>query len=473
MAEAIVDAMGEVLARWTIGTAAAPAASMWNAELGDAPGEAELRLLGLSSQFLGVAVTVDPPVGLRTLPDIPVLALPTVPDGSRPLVRRILASAKEKRLKTELLDFLVARGWTVHPGDWLPTTSDEDAPDIYAPWLDWADIAMSANAARQKVAGSLTVENWDDYWPAARKVALSELRQRDPDAARLLLEAKLAGESAEMRLSLLGLLKIGLSDPDIPFLESIVTNDRAPKVKALAASLLARLGHGPGAGEDAAELASFFSVHTKGVLRHSRVIQFENAKTAAQLQRRAALLESVDIVVFTGALGLAPDELIAAWSFDVDRLADTALIAMIARAGTDALVVLAAETLSQSNAEGLRDLATLAPRLAPEERRRLAAKILGTHGCSFETAKAIAGAAGRIDNPIDVRAGAALLETLGRDDVKPSDQVAELYALGLIASRAGARQALERLSGAHLLQGDPRLDMLRLNAALDDNGAQK
>ena len=48
----------------------------------------------------------------------------------------------------------------------------------------------------------------------------------------------------------------------------------------------------------------------------------------------------------------------------------------------------------------------------------------------------------------------------------------ELFALGLLASRAAARQVLERLNGAGLLQGDPRLDMLRLNAALDDNGAK-
>jgi uncharacterized protein DUF5691 len=473
MADSILDAMGEALARWTIGAAAAPAASMWNAELGDIPGEAELRLLALSSQFLGVAVTADPPAGLRTLPDIPKLAFPTVPEPSRALVRRILATAKEERLKTELLEFLAARGWTVHPADWLPTTNDENVPEVYAPWLDWADIAMSVDAARRKADGALTVELWDDYWPAARKVALSELRQRDPDAARLLLEAKLAGESAEMRLSLVGLLRIGLSEADVAFLESIVTNDRAPKVNALATSLLARLGRGLAAEEDTTELASFFSVQTKGVPRRSRVIQFENAKTAAQLQRRAALFESVDVAALAGALGLASNELIAAWTWDVDRLADTALIALIARTGTDALVALAAEAVSERDADGLRSLATLAPRLGSEERWQLAAKILRTRSCSFEMTKAIAGTVGRLDNPIDAPAGASLLDALGRDDAKPSDQVAELHALGLIASRTGAQQTLERLSGAGHLQGDPRLDMLRLNAALDDNGAKR
>jgi hypothetical protein len=65
-----------------------------------------------------------------------------------------------------------------------------------------------------------------------------------------------------------------------------------------------------------------------------------------------------------------------------------------------------------------------------------------------------------------------LLAALQRDDAKPSDQAAELHALGLIASREGARRSLERLTGAGLVQGDPRLDMLRLNAALDDKGAK-
>jgi hypothetical protein len=109
MAEAIYDAMGSVLTRWTMGSAAAPAAPVWSAELGAEPAEAELRLLALSGQFLGVAVTAEPPPELRVLPDVPALALPTVPEAMRPLVRRILAAFKETQRKTELLDFLAAR----------------------------------------------------------------------------------------------------------------------------------------------------------------------------------------------------------------------------------------------------------------------------------------------------------------------------------------------------------------------------
>jgi hypothetical protein len=173
---------------------------------------------------------------------------------------------------------------------------------------------------------------------------------------------------------------------------------------------------------------------------------------------------------FASALALTPEELIAAWSFDLDSQADAALVALVARTGTNALVAQTAEAASECRASGL--IAALAPRLAPEQRSELAERVLRTRGQSFAMAVAIAGGAAQIADPLSAPAGVALLAALRRDDSKPSDQAAELLALGLIASRAGARQALERLNDAGLLQGDPRLDMLRLNAALDDNGAK-
>jgi Family of unknown function (DUF5691) len=393
-----------------------------------------------------------------------------VPEALRPLVRRILAAFKETQRKTELLDFLAARGWTTHPAEWMPAADDEDAPDVYAPWRDWAGLAASNSVVQRQAGDRLTADNWEDFWPAARKVALTELRRRDPEAARTVLEAKLGNENADVRLPLLSLLATGLSEADIPFLEGIAANDRAPKVKAFAASLLARLGRGPAVGEDIAELAGFFSVKMKGLLRRSRVIQFENVKTHAQAQRRATLLESADIASLARALTLTPQELVEAWSWDVDRQADAALTSLVARTGTDSLVAQTAEAASQCDASFF--LAALTPRLAPGQRSELAERVLRTRNFSFDMAKTIAGGTARLENPLTASAGATMLAALRRDDAKPSDQLTELFALGLLASRAAARQVLERLNGAGLLQGDPRLDMLRLNAAFDDNGAK-
>jgi len=472
MAETMLSAMGETLARWTMGSAAAPAISIWKAELGLEPQEAELRLLALSGQFLAVGVIADAPAQLRMLPDIPVLALPTVPPASRPLLRRVLEAMKEARTRADLLHFLATRGWTVHPADWMPAADDEDAPDVYAPWRDWAEIAASAAAPGRQAAETITAENWPDYLPAARKVALTELRRRDAAAARGVLEARLPQEGADARLRLLEIMTAGLSDADVPFLEGLVTSDRAPKVKALAACLLARLGRGAALGEAADELKGFFAVQAKGLLRRSRVIRFDNAKTGAQRQRRSALLESIDVSSLAGVLGLTAEELVAAWPWDVDGHADDALVGLVARTGTDAIAALVADAVSRGETSGLYRLAILAPRLAPAQRSQLAETLLRIPSASFEAAKAIAGGTARLDDPLALPAGNALLEALRREDAKPSDHLAELLAVGLIASRAGARRALDRLKAAGLLQGDPRLNMLRLNEALEDEGAK-
>ena len=80
----------------------------------------------------------------------------------------------------------------------------------------------------------------------------------------------------------------------------------------------------------------------------------------------------------------------------------------------------------------------------------------------------IAGGDGRMEGLMRTAAADALLSALAAEDAKPTDQAAELLALGLLASRATAKDALERLGATGLIASDPRLDMLRLNAALDD-----
>ncbi|WP_298877927.1 DUF5691 domain-containing protein [uncultured Bradyrhizobium sp.] len=467
-AEEIFETMGAIVTRWTMGSTAASAASFWRTELGDDPVEAELRLLALSGQFLGATVMAEAPSTLRILPDIPTLALPTVPEALRPLVCRILAASKDTVSRTELVHFLAARGWTTHPADWMPDASDEDAPDVYALWRDWAAFTAAGETTRRQTGDQLTADNWDDFWPAARKAALIGLRRRDPSAARALLEAKLGSENAEARLRLVSLLSERLSGDDVAFLESLAANDRAPKVKALATSMLARLGHGPAAGEDIAELAGFFAVKTKGLLRRSRVIDFQTPKTPAQWQRRKALLDGTDLTSFAGALGLTPQDLIAAWDWHVDPAADAGLIKLIVETGTDAQLAQAAGVVSELDATGL--IAALAPRLGPAERARFAAAGLRAHGIGFEMAQVIAGVAARLDDPLAAPSGAKLLAGIRRDDAKPSDHAGEFRALGLLASQTAAQQTLQRLTAAGLLQGDPRLDMLRLNAALDDEG---
>jgi len=469
MVEAIYDSLGAALARWTMGGAAAPVApSSWGAHLGTDPGEAELRLLALSGQFLATLVTAEPAGAVRMSPDVPVLTMPTLPEHLRPLARRILRATRETRQRRDLLAFAALRGWTLHPGDWMPVASDDDIPEAYAPWRDWAEGL--ASPVKSAAAGVLTPENWDDYWPAARNVALAALRRRDAAAATALLAAKLGGENAEARLRLVGVLATGLSNADRAFLESLAT-DRAPKVKALAAALLARLGHGPAVGEEATELAGFFEAQTKGLLRRTRIIAARALKTAAQRSRRAALLDSVDLAAFARALDSTPADLIAAWPWGDDRQADHSLIVMTERSGSDEMVAAACAALGTTPTIDVQSVLALLPRLDEAQRQHFAVRVLRANGGTFQMALAIAGGDAPVDGAIDTAAGAALLGALKADETaKRADLAAELHALGLIASRSAARNALDRLAAAGLLAADPRLDMLRLNAALDDRG---
>lgn len=470
MAEAIYDALGQVLTRWTMGSAAAPVAHLWKAEIGEDPIEAELRLLALSGQFLGMAVIAEPPADLRALPDLPTLALLTLPDAARSLARRVLA-AGDARHKRALAEFAAGRGWTLHPADWMPSASEEDAPDVYAPWRDWIEAATTGSGPRGAPDG-LTAANWEDFWPAARNAALADLRRRDPGAARVLLETRLPGEGADSRLRLLGQLTQGLSEADAPFLETLAAGDRAPKVKALAASLLARLGRGSAVGEEATELAGFFTLGTKGLLRRSRTIAANGLKTHAQRIRRQTLFARADYTGFAAALGLRGEELAAIWVWGDDVEADIELAGMAERSASDAIVADFATALAEHSLPNLGALLALASRIGSTQRAAIAERVLRGKG-SYQEALAMAGGGGRVEGVTDVPAEAALLRALGSADARPGDNAAELQALGMLASRAGAQEALERLiRGAGLLQADPRLDMLRLNAALEDRGVQ-
>lgn len=472
MSEAIFDGLDAVLTRWTMGSAAAPVASVWREQLGTEPAEAELRLLALSGQFLGMAVTAAVPADLRVLPDIPPLASPTVLEALRPLVRRNLATMKELRLLNELLHFLALRGWTLHPGDWMPAANDEDCPDVYAPWRDWTEMAVSTAAVAEPTHDALTAENWDDYWPAARKVALARLRMRDPQAARVLLEARVADMGAEERLRLLGLLAIGLSSDDAPFLVSLAGTDRAPKVKALAASLLGRLGRGAAADEDVAGLAKFFELQTKGLLRRTKVLAAKEIKTPAQAARRRQLFAGAEVATFAAALQVTADDLPAIWNWGGDPLADADFATMAERSGSDRLIAALLDSMERKAIRNIQVLLALRPRLGPVQRTALARQALAA-GESFQSALSIAGGCGGIDDVTDTPAGTKLLEGLkDAEGVRAAEQAGELLALGLVASRAAAIRAMERLGAAGLLSADPHLDMLRLNAGLEDNGVK-
>src|SRR5262249_14356215 len=150
------------------------------------------------------------------------------------------------------------------------------------------------------------------------------------------------GEDAKARLRLVEALSERLSEADAPFLETLVANDRAPKVKAKAASFLARLGRAA-AGEDIAELAGFFEVRTKG--QSGSELALRQLKANAQKTRRSNLLAEADFSAFAKALELTPLELIEAWKWGKERSLDLVLSEIAERSAPDDTITALADRI--------------------------------------------------------------------------------------------------------------------------------
>ncbi|QDU61420.1 hypothetical protein Pan216_22760 [Planctomycetes bacterium Pan216] len=106
---------------------------------------------------------------------------------------------------------------------------------------DWAWLLNESTArASEDADDEETKRLWDEGSPAARRTLLARVRRNDPAKARTWLEEGIAKEKADQRVALLEVLHVGLSDEDLPFLQSLA-NDRSSNVRAKLLSLLVRL----------------------------------------------------------------------------------------------------------------------------------------------------------------------------------------------------------------------------------------
>jgi hypothetical protein len=361
-----------------------------------------------------------------------------------------------------------ARGFVAHPLDWMPSAASEvEAPPVYAPWVDWQ---VEGSGKPASVPDDLTAESWDDFYPAARRLALGDIRRSDPARARALLEARAGAEPAETRLALIELLRVNLSVDDAPYLRGLA-GDRSAKVKQLAARLLARIGQAAADGEtaaDATELAGFIEQGKAGLLRRRTVYTPRELKSQAQMNRRAELFNACQLIDLAGKFSASEEDFIAGWQFGGKDGADRGLAIMVVASGSDAAVEKLAERLLATS-----DLATLVhllPRLGDAIRRGFIKAVLAGGGSMLALLNAAdavdAGTFGR-----DELMGSRLYKeiraaTAGKNE--NDRRVFDLGALGFLATASAAEALLADLTAAGLASADPSLALLRLNAALGD-----
>lgn len=439
----------------------------WRGATGDGPA-AEAVLAALVGQAAQIAFRPAPATALAPRPLVPKLSLPPLPEPLRPRARRALAA--EKSAAGPLLDLLAARGYAMHPADWMPGPRDEWAPDLYAPWLAWASDEKHSTPET-----ALTVETYGDWPWAERRTALRELRRRDAAAALAIIAAKAPAEPAERRAKLVEILDEGLSEADAAFLESL-SSDRSDRVKDTARHFLARLGKAGDLSPLETELAEMLDFGKTGFINRRRQLTIKKLKTAPMNARRRELFALVSLGGLARALGADEMQLVAAApAGEADGVA--AFIDMAAATGSSAARRALLDRLLADLSWPLVHLAPLAQRLLAEERRALLPAVVALDDESFEFSRRFAGPAlGTI--PAKALAATpgyrAMTETmraaLAGEEARcaTADRALEtaLLNLGYLLDAPGAEDLIGRCVAAGLSPADSKLELLHLNAAL-------
>ncbi|MDG4880682.1 DUF5691 domain-containing protein [Mesorhizobium sp. WSM4884] len=437
------------------------------------PDEQERRLLAIAAQALDVAFRPAAPKMLKRRPPLPVLALPMLPDRLRPLLRAALKYAADAKLKTRVAALVASRGFVLHPMDWMPAASYQESPDVYAPWVDWQAGADSEKQSRRE---HLTAETWDDFYPAARRSALVDLRRTMPALARTLIETKGASEPAEVRLALIELMRFGLNADDVPFLKSL-SADRSGKVREMAGRLLARLGERgnptDGGSEDpTAELAAFIEQGKAGFIRRRSTYAPIKPKSPAQQARRADLFISCYFGDLVARFGRTEPDFIGAWQFGIDDGADLFLVRMVSLSGSDAAVACMADLLVAAGGKLVHLALQLMSRLDGGRKPVLIRQILND-AQNLAALNLVEGAeAGWLE--WDVLANGKALSALrsavsDENDVTKRSAEQYLEAIGFLANPVTAEKLIGEVVAAGLPPASPSLGLLRLNAALAGN----
>ncbi|MET3578032.1 hypothetical protein ABID19_001049 [Mesorhizobium robiniae] len=447
------------------------APTAWKAIAGGANAdEQERRLLAVAAQALDVALRPAAPKTLKRRPPLPGLALPMLPERLRPLLRAGLKQAADARRKTRVVALVASRGYVLHPMDWMPSASDQNSPDVYAPWIDWqASVDGERHAPQEK----LTAENWDEFYPAARRIALADMRRSEPASARTLIEAKASGEPAEIRLALIELMRFGLNAEDAPFLKSLAT-DRSGKVQELASRLLARLGeHGHssegGAEDPAVELAAFIGEGKSGFIRRRTTYTPAKLKSPAQEKRRAELFETCNLVDLAARVGTTEPEFLGAWQFGADTNADILIARMVAASGSDAAVTRMADMLVADGGKPALFVLHLMPRLDSRRKRVLIRLILkdSNYLGALNLAEGMEASWLEWGDLTNSQTLLALRSAVaGNDDAvrRGADEMVE--TMGFLATATTAAKLIDDVVAAGMPPAAPSLSVLRLNAAL-------
>lgn len=461
MSEALYDAINPVIVRWTMGGAAADLAPEGIREhLGEDPEEAEIRLLALAGQALGTLAIPEPAGDLEKASDLPALDLPTIPDRLRPTAARVLSEG-ESWLVDGLVWLLHSRGRTTHPSDWMPSGS-RSIPDVYAPWRDWIQ------GSRKAIGGMSEEDAWENAGQAGRIAMLKAMRSTDPDRARAVIEAKAGSEPADKREAMVSCLSISLGAADAEYLRSL-SSDRSPRVRATASRMLARIGYAStssGKDADQHDVTDLMRIEAKGIFNRKTSINLVHGRNAAKRMRLHAAMEALSAADFAAMLSVDAEQLPALWAWGSDGEFDTPFASMLLSTGTDAVGSAVSKAVLDGAAVPILNVVEGLSRLSDEAvSAMIEREMSGTR--RLVSLAAATPVHGRLDSYKSTPSWRSISKELQDDvGVKATACRDDLHALGLLVTSRAAKEIMEWMSRIGIPSADPRLDTLRINAAL-------
>ena len=433
----------------------------------------DVALVTIVGQAIPFALQPMPEADLKFVPCLPHLRLPPPPQPARQQICNLVRIAKlDETQWSGVIRLLAARGYTVHPIDYLPKSFSK-LPDLYGPWELWLRTDQSTSEMNQSTI--IETNDWNHLSPGERRQALSELRKNQPAASRDWILQITPSLPADERLRVLEILKEGLCLEDQDVLESF-SNDRSSKVQNFAHKMLARLGVTQDRENEIAEFADFFSVTTK-LFSHVPKIAAKPLKNESQIKRRNELSTSLSLHSFARGLSLSSeDELINGWEH-VDAHASDILVQMVAATGSENSAALLASRIFSLNGISAEAFQQLFERLGKASRIELLPRVLQSDDASFVAALTCCQEMlGEV--PWDMLEGVPALKRLKKlcmesssmNAVQQSTLRQGLYSIGLVADRDAAGRLLLEFSQEKMATSDPMLGILKLNHSLPPGG---
>jgi hypothetical protein len=260
-----------------------------------------------------------------------------VPEGlRRPLIRLLTGKRAGEDVALAVAWAMGRRKLRLHPFD-LPKLDGfvtAHAEHLGATAQHWAANSRAADDAPAAAGSYFDVDELEETnWAAAplfrRALFLEERRRKDAAAARTMLESVWGQQNPDARVRLLAVMQTGLGVEDRAFLESL-QKDRAPRVRALALKLLARLPGQSGSHPALAACMERIQRSTTGLLRKRAVLKLQPPANVQERAVKAWLSEAfadVSCDELARALDLSETAIIEASEKDEILLVTLALMA--------------------------------------------------------------------------------------------------------------------------------------------------